>query len=219
MTRILYLHGLESGKTPSRSASPTSATTRRWARSTAGTKVTHLMARHPFVYAPEIDTEPLVVFLQEHGTRPEGLPPEVLDPLERTGLKALADFKPDVIVGSSFGGGLAMHLAHTGAFTGPLVLLAPAGLKLFGIPTVKNRAAIVHGIDDDVIPITDSFKIMTDSKEGRKLLLTVADGHRLHKALDDGTIDDALTWATVTEKLLPRGPRQPQEHELEFPQP
>src|SRR5690348_3853586 len=70
---------------------------------------------------------------------------------------ALAKSRPDVIVGSSRGGAVAMRIAPQSP--APLVLLAPAWRR-FGVgPQVRADTRILHGIKDDVVPLPDSIEL------------------------------------------------------------
>ncbi len=68
---------------------------------------------------------------------------------------AAAVQRPDVVVGSSRGGAVAMA-AGVGA---PLVLVAPAWVKYAPWATVSGRATVIHSIDDDVVPYEHSEKL------------------------------------------------------------
>jgi hypothetical protein len=83
---------------------------------------------------------------------------------------------PDVIVGSSRGGAVAMNMdsKHT-----PLVLLCPAW-KNWGTATrVKANTMILHSRADDVIPFTDSEEILAISGLPPATLIEVGNDHRL----------------------------------------
>jgi hypothetical protein len=176
-TRVLFLHGLEG--------------------SPQGHKPTHLRARGDLdVDAPAVDTSALRAFLFEHGGFPRGLPADLLEPLVEVVRTSLASQRPDVLVGSSFGGGLAMEIARRGLFDGPLVLLAPAGDKLYGIDRLTHpaRVAIVHGRRDELVPVDDSVQLAARS-DGEVALFLVEDEHRLRATVDAGGLDEALAWA------------------------
>src|SRR5947209_8622370 len=67
-------------------------------------------------------------------------------------------FRPDVIVGSSRGGAVAMNMNSGGT---PLVLLAPAWKRWGKARTVNNpyRSIIVHSRHDNVVPFEDSIEL------------------------------------------------------------
>jgi Uncharacterised protein family (UPF0227) len=51
---------------------------------------------------------------------------DVIEQMIQIQVEAVAEFCPDVVVGSSFGGGIACHMMARGIWNGPTVLLAPA---------------------------------------------------------------------------------------------
>jgi hypothetical protein len=81
--------------------------------------------------------------------------------------------KPDVIVGSSRGGALAMNLD---ADDTPLVLLCPAWKKYGSAKTTKANTVILHSRADEVIPFAESEELARNS--GATLVETGSD-HRL----------------------------------------
>lgn len=84
--------------------------------------------------------------------------------------------RPDVIVGSSRGGALAMNL-DVGAT--PLVLLCPAWKRWGTAKTMKPGTVIVHSEADDVIPIADSRELVRESNLPDSALVVVGHDHRL----------------------------------------
>ena len=81
------------------------------------------------------------------------------------------DEEPDVIVGSSRGGAVAMSVDPHGA---RLVLVAPAW-KNYGIPpTVPSDTIVIHSPLDAIISIDDSREI-----EGAAALVPVGEDHRM----------------------------------------
>ena len=91
-----------------------------------------------------------------------------------------------VVVGSSFGGLLTalLYNRHPERFGG-YVLMAPAlhhpaAEEIEGMPP-QERAAIIHGVDDEVVPL-EAIKELCQ-QFGLKVQ-EVDDGHRLHGALD-----------------------------------
>jgi len=84
--------------------------------------------------------------------------------------------RPDVIVGSSRGGAVAMNL-HSGAT--PLVLLCPAWKRHGSARTVKHNTTILHSQADDVVPVGDSEELVKNSGLPTSALVVVGDDHRL----------------------------------------
>jgi hypothetical protein len=81
--------------------------------------------------------------------------------------------RPDVIVGSSRGGALAMNLDSADT---PLVLLCPAWKKHGTARTVKKNTTILHSRADDVVPFADSEELARNSGA---TLIEVGSYHRL----------------------------------------
>lgn len=81
--------------------------------------------------------------------------------------------QPDVVVGSSRGGAVAMNIKSGDA---KLVLLCPAWMKWGTVKTVKPGSVILHSRADDVIPFADSEELARTS--GAELI-EVGTDHRL----------------------------------------
>ena len=84
--------------------------------------------------------------------------------------------KPDVIVGSSRGGAVAMNIESGDT---PLVLLCPAWKNWGTVTTIKPNSVILHSRQDDVIPFEDSEKLIVNSKLPSSVLIGVGNDHRL----------------------------------------
>lgn len=84
--------------------------------------------------------------------------------------------QPDVIVGSSRGGAVAMNVR---ARSTPLVLLCPAWKKWGTVKTVKPGTVILHSRADDVIPFADSEELVRNSGLPASALVEVGNDHRL----------------------------------------
>jgi len=92
---------------------------------------------------------------------------------------AQADFnkhQPQVVVGSSRGGAIAMNINIGDA---KLVLLCPAWKKWGTIRSVKSNTVILHSRADDVIPFTDSEEL---ARISGATLIEVGNDHRLADA-------------------------------------
>jgi hypothetical protein len=81
--------------------------------------------------------------------------------------------QPDVVVGSSRGGAVAMALKVGDA---KLVLLCPAWRKFGSVRTVKPGTVILHSRADDVVPFVDSEELVGGT------LIEVGSDHRLADA-------------------------------------
>ncbi|QDT48910.1 Alpha/beta hydrolase family protein [Symmachiella dynata] len=84
--------------------------------------------------------------------------------------------QPDVIVGSSRGGAIAMNIESRDT---PLVLLCPAWKNWGTATTVKNNTTILHSQADDVVPFSDSEELVRNSGLPDSTLIEVGNDHRL----------------------------------------
>lgn len=80
---------------------------------------------------------------------------------------------PQVVVGSSRGGAVAMNINNGDA---KLVLLCPAWKNWGTVKTVKPGTVILHSRADDVIPFADSEELVRSSGA---TLIEVGTDHRL----------------------------------------
>jgi hypothetical protein len=117
------------------------------------------------------------------------LPKESWDRSLAVAQEAFDGGKPDVVVGSSRGGALAMNIA-SGAVR--IVLIAP-GWKRFGsATTAKPGTIILHSEKDDVIPLAESRELLKNSRLPGTALVVVGVDHRMK----DPTALEAL-WRAV----------------------
>lgn len=87
---------------------------------------------------------------------------------------AYDEFQPDVIVGSSRGGAVAMNM-HSGGT--PLILLAPAWRRWGKARSVKKNCVVIHSPFDEYVPFSDSVELCEVS--GVRLIAAGVD-HRLN---------------------------------------
>lgn len=103
---------------------------------------------------------------------------------------ALASFQPDVLVGSSFGGAVAVALVQRAVWRGPTLLLAQAA---FHYPVPRQlpdgvRVWLVHGRGDDIVDIEDSRQLARTGSPGLVRLIEVDDDHPLSVTVDSGRL-------------------------------
>ena len=117
-------------------------------------------------------------YLAEHGHEVlnPALPDEDFDEAVRIAQAEYDEHHPDVIVGSSRGGAVAMNI--NGADT-PLVLLCPAWRNWGTATTVKQNTTILHSLADDVVPFADSVELIENSGLPAEALIEVGTDHRL----------------------------------------
>jgi hypothetical protein len=114
-------------------------------------------------------------FLAQHGH--EVINPKLPDENFTLAVEiAQAEFdrhQPQVVVGSSRGGAVAMNIKSGEA---RLVLLCPAWKKWGTVKTVKPGTVILHSRADDVIPFAHSEELV---KKSGATLIEVGTDHRL----------------------------------------
>jgi len=117
-------------------------------------------------------------FLKEHGHEVfnPALPDDDFDEAVRIAQAEYDEHHPDVVVGSSRGGAVAMNINSGDT---PLVLLCPAWKNRGNATTVKKRTTILHSRADDVVPFADSEAVVRNSGLPESALIEVGDDHRL----------------------------------------
>ncbi len=84
--------------------------------------------------------------------------------------------RPEIVVGSSRGGAIAMNINSGDA---KLVLMCPAWKNWGTVKTVKSGTVILHSCADDVIPFSDSEELVRNSGLPASALIPVGTDHRL----------------------------------------
>lgn len=94
----------------------------------------------------------------------------------RVAQAAFDEHRPDVVVGSSRGGAVAMNIDSGAA---RLVLLCPAWRRWGTATTVRPGTVILHCRADDVVPFADSEALVRASGLSAAALAEVGCDHRL----------------------------------------
>lgn len=94
--------------------------------------------------------------------------------------------RPDVVVGSSRGGAVAMATEPNC----PVVLIAPAYAKYCPEAQLSTNAVILHSVSDEIIPYSDSVRLARGNEQ------------RLHTTGHDHRMNDQEAISTLI-KLLP----------------
>lgn len=117
-------------------------------------------------------------YLKDHGHEilNPALPDDDFEGAVRIAQAEYDQHHPDVIVGSSPGGAVAMNIESRDT---PLVLLCPAWKKWGSATTVKKNTIILHSRADDVVPFEDSEELVANSGLPPSALIEVGDDHRL----------------------------------------
>jgi hypothetical protein len=103
---------------------------------------------------------------------------------------ALRSFRPDVLVGSSFGGAVAVELLRRGLWRGPTLLLAQAALRERPDARLPESVAVwlVHGRRDEVVDPDESRRLAATGSPGFVRLIEVDDDHRLTASVAAGRL-------------------------------
>ena len=114
-------------------------------------------------------------YLKDHGHEVlnPALPDDDFDAAVRIAQAEFDQHRPDVVVGSSRGGAVAMNI-NSGST--PLVLLCPAWKKWGTEKTVKPGTVILHSRADEVVPFASSEELVKNSGAA---LIEVGTDHRL----------------------------------------
>jgi len=121
----------------------------------------------------------------------------------RTAQAEYDQHQPDVVVGSSRGGAVAMNIDSKDT---PLVLLCPAWKNWGTATTTKRNTTILHSRSDDVIPFEDSEELARNSELRPGALLDVGSDHRLA----DPESLEAMLRAAI-ESCIPESTDDPEE--------
>jgi len=117
-------------------------------------------------------------YLKDHGH--EVINPKLPDDDMREAVRiAQVEFdqhQPQVVVGSSRGGAVAMNIDSGEA---RLVLLCPAWKKYGTARTIKADTVILHSRADEVVPFADSEELVRNSGLPGSALIEVGSDHRL----------------------------------------
>ena len=117
-------------------------------------------------------------YLKEHGHEVinPALPDDDFEEAVRIADANYSEHQPDVIVGSSRGGAVAVNMQSKDT---PLVLLCPAWKNWGTGTTVKPNTVILHSRKDDVIPFADSKELIRNSGLLSSALIEIGSDHRL----------------------------------------
>jgi len=118
------------------------------------------------------------------------MPTDDFEACVRLQADALTRFRPDVLVGSSFGGAVGLALLQRGLWSGPTLLLAPAvryaGLEPRLPPDVP--VWIVHATADVVVPVDQSRELARGGRAGAVRFFELDDDHRLGALVSSGRL-------------------------------
>ena len=150
--------------------------------SPAGAKA-QLFAAHFTAVTPAMDTHDFPACIELHRT-------------------TLASFRPDILIGSSFGGAVAVALLQRQAWRGPTLLLAQAAL-CYRLPAQLPEGVpiwLVHGRRDDVVSIEDSRTLARSGTAGLVRLVEVDDDHSLSGLVQSGRLVEIVRELATTAR-------------------
>jgi predicted esterase len=122
---------------------------------------------------------------------------------------ALAAFRPNVLVGSSFGAAVAAALLQRGLWRGATLLLAQAALRRGARPQLPAGVPVwlVHGLRDELIDIEDSRRLAASGSPEWVVLHEVDDDHPLHETVASGRLLELVQalaeWASRKQPPSP----------------
>jgi alpha-beta hydrolase superfamily lysophospholipase len=105
-----------------------------------------------------------------------GMPDDDFTASVRIAQEAFDQGRPDVVVGSSRGGAVAMKINSGGV---PLVLIAPAWRRWGTAGTVKPGTVVLHSEGDEVVPIDDSRALVAASRLQADALVVAGIDHNM----------------------------------------
>ena len=125
--------------------------------------------------------------------------------------EALTNHQPDLVIGSSWGGAVAMEMVRRGLWSGPTLLIAPAYRKLaqgMGWWDVERRerrilqeggpTLIVHDPHDEVVPYAHSEALralgfdLEPMDAGGHRMIGLLHGHAFQRAIERVTTDKQI---------------------------
>jgi len=106
----------------------------------------------------------------------------------------LRSFRPDVLVGSSFGGAVAVALLQRRLWWGPTLLLAQAALKRDANARLPEgvRVWLVHGLRDGIVDPGDSRCLGRTGTAELVRLIEVDDDHSLRATVASGRLPELV---------------------------
>ncbi|RIA98445.1 hypothetical protein C1645_113891 [Glomus cerebriforme] len=144
-------------------------------RSSSQTEKCQFLKKHFNVHAVDMDFDADLKLQEEH----------------------VKEIQPDVIVGSSYGGAIAITMLQKGTWKGPTILLAQAFVRYQSNPSklwLPEGVAItlIHGTKDKIVDIEGSRLLATKGTPQLVGLIEISDEHRLHSLIDNQMFLDSV---------------------------
>ena len=119
---------------------------------------------------------------------------------------ALSEFHPDILVGSSFGGAVAVELLARRLWQGPTLLLAQAAIHYDPAASLPPGVPVwlVHGKGDALVDPEQSRRLAATANSDEVRLIEVDDDHPLHASVSSGAIIDWVKELVATTRVESR---------------
>jgi predicted esterase len=121
---------------------------------------------------------------------------------------AIASFRPDIVVGSSFGGAVAVALLQQSIWTGSTLLLAQAAASYLDEPALPPgvRVWVVHGTRDELVDIAESRRLAETGSAELVKWIEVDDDHPLRELVGSGALADLVKGLHAAATTAEGGP-------------
>lgn len=120
--------------------------------------------------------KPTYLEKQGHEVCNPSLCPDSFERALRSAQSAYDEFRPEVVVGSSRGGAVAMNIDSGET---PLVLMCPAWKHWGEVTRINASTIVIHSSKDEVVAYQDSLELVKESGVDAGCLWTVGNDHRL----------------------------------------
>jgi hypothetical protein len=151
-------------------------------------------------------------YLKDHGhtVLNPALPDDDFDAAVRIAQAEFDHGKPDVVIGSSRGGAVAMNIESD---ITPMVLLCPAWKRWGSATTVRPDTLILHAPADTVVPWIDSVDLLYNSGLDLPALIFVGQDHRMAdleslQAMEQAVFQVRGQWANRLTEYIQREQRR-----------
>ena len=139
------------------------------------------------------------LFAQHFETRTPAMDTTDFEACVRLQAEVLDEFKPDVLIGSSFGGAVVVALLQRSVWRGRTLLLAQASRMFLPEPRLpaEFRVTLLHGTDDEIVDVADSRALAATGTPGYVELIEVDDDHQLSRSLQSGALVELVRRIAV----------------------
>lgn len=134
-------------------------------------KKARLFESHFVASIPAMDTRDFLACVETHATE-------------------IQRFKPDILIGSSFGAGVVVELMRRHHWNGPTLLLAQAASQMLPDARLPKNVHVwlIHGKYDKVIDPQDSQNLAKTGTDHCVRIYEIDDDHSLGRSVENGTI-------------------------------